>query len=468
MFEPVKGKKMIMQEGQDQKKQGQAGFSLLELLLAIGAFAVLSIVIINIIDDWTDRLRDGRSAKHILLVQKSAEEYVSANFMSFYNDTGVGGVLVFDIEDTGGTYFLKDGSTFINDDFSDVNAYNQKARIAVRNLGEATGEKTLAVLTFTERTRIADNRLRSIAQMAGPDVGFISAINLPGGGCCAGTIQSGSGGWSVPMADYAGVVTDAPNIADGGFIAAYGTIRFSEAFNSQYLYRIAITGQPEINRMATNLDMNGNDIQNINVLGVDAVHVAGNIDIQGFGPGGAGVSPQALLVDQVVDVGGDSNRVDGNMLINGDGDALTNDLVVLNNINVSNQVIANDIVVDTLTAGSGFVGDVLAVPTNVATGSVNASEVQVSAAVNSEKLQLPALDAASGVTAVSTGSMDAVSLRSENINSSSLRVSGNIAVPGNTTITGNVLPVGELYVGDLIFCQRADLGAYNGNNCMPP
>jgi len=62
-----------------------------------------------------------------------------------------------------------------------------------------------------------------------------------------------------------------------GSVAWFDTLEFSSAGGSEYLYRHAVAGFPELNRMQTDLDMDGNDIANVGDL--DAVSVEASQDV---------------------------------------------------------------------------------------------------------------------------------------------------------------------------------------------
>lgn len=109
------------------------------------------------------------------------------------------------------------------------------------------------------------------AAMVGSAGGFVPTGILPSQSTT--TLQSAFGAWQV---DISG--TTIPNPGPG-HLAAY--VPYSEhAATSDYLYRSAIPGQPELNEMSTTLDMNGNDIHMGGATGVGNI---GGGDNEGVG-----------------------------------------------------------------------------------------------------------------------------------------------------------------------------------------
>jgi prepilin-type N-terminal cleavage/methylation domain-containing protein len=302
------------------------GFSLFELLLVVAISAVLIMTTIQTFDFFTKREVNVLAAQHILQVQNAGEEYVSANFTDILtNDVpAVGDVARINTNVLAAAGFLPVG-------FDNANAFKQLTTLFVRNAGtNFTGGATLEVITVSENRAAQDNafpaqRVVDAATSAGSKVGVVVDLDT-GANCCENAIQSYNGSWSLPLtvltvdADIPPAWTAVAARPQRGYLAAYGRIAFSNTFNGDYLYRVAIDGQPELNRMETNIDMANNDINGVGVAAADNLTVGyaydpatglysdrvvggagtGNFLIQGRRTGTGNFTPFALSVDNAL------------------------------------------------------------------------------------------------------------------------------------------------------------------------
>ncbi|MHB1678776.1 MAG: shufflon system plasmid conjugative transfer pilus tip adhesin PilV, partial [Sulfuriferula sp.] len=96
-----------------------------------------------------------------------------------------------------------------------------------------------------------------IASEAGAEGGTINAAN--------NTAQGSYGGWSVSMHGYAN-----PGAGHLAALVAYS----NGQLQSDYLYRVAVPGQPQLNQMQTNLDMGNNNLNNANEVNAQSETLA--------------------------------------------------------------------------------------------------------------------------------------------------------------------------------------------------
>ena len=97
-----------------------------------------------------------------------------------------------------------------------------------------------------------------IASEAGAEGGTIDTAN--------NTAQGSYGGWSVSMNGYAN-----PGAGHLAALVAYS----GGQLQSDYLYRVAVPGQPQLNQMQTNLDMGNNNVNNAHRVNANAGVYAG-------------------------------------------------------------------------------------------------------------------------------------------------------------------------------------------------
>lgn len=149
--------------------------------------------------------------------------------------------------------------------FSAQNPYGQTWQIEVLQPSPAVLQ-SLAMSTGGEA--ISDKQAAKIASMVGASGGFIpqnDSGTFPGGSANAYGAYSG---WKVSMNSYVSV--------SGGHPAALLTLSNGQLV-SNYLYRNAVPGQPQLNQMNTAIDMNANNINNVSTLGANAVNVSGTV-----------------------------------------------------------------------------------------------------------------------------------------------------------------------------------------------
>ena len=97
-----------------------------------------------------------------------------------------------------------------------------------------------------------------IASEAGAEGGTIDTAN--------NTAQGSYGGWSVSMNGYAN-----PGAGHLAALVAYS----GGQLQSDYLYRVAVPGQPQLNTMQTNLNMGSNSVNNANEVNAQSETLAG-------------------------------------------------------------------------------------------------------------------------------------------------------------------------------------------------
>lgn len=153
--------------------------------------------------------------------------------------------------------------------FTGVNPYGQTWQAQV--LQPIAG--ALQIFTFgTGGTALPDKLSSAIAGLVG-DLGGVVPKNDSGAYAGGAAFAFGSfGGWKVSTANYIGLA--------GG--RSVSLLNFSNGqLVSNYLYRNAVPGQPQLNQMNTTLDMNGNDISNAKNVSATTVSTTSTATIGG-------------------------------------------------------------------------------------------------------------------------------------------------------------------------------------------
>jgi len=330
---------MRMQFKNDRQKMrvvtNRKGLSLLEVLMVVGLMTALATGAAQIFDDWFKKSVNRKVATEMADLQNAAEQFVILNMERVIEDyiPNEGNVAEIDIDE------LIDRN-FLSEKFVSRNSFNQEMRVVVRNAGGDTVKGTaVEVLVLGDDrggrdSRMSDNRLFDAALSGGPKLGLISALDMKGGNCCDGNIQSAYGEWSVPLRHFSSIYSRIPDINYGGYMASYGRISRTETNSEDYLYRVKIPDRPYLNRMMTNMDMNNYDIVNAGVIVSDKMDVGGNLKIDGQASSSGAVSPYVLAVGNSF-FGNDMEITStpkgdqkGDLIVAGDMDNSTPDFVI--------------------------------------------------------------------------------------------------------------------------------------------
>ena len=172
--------------------------------------------------------------------------------------------------------------------FSATNPYGQTWQVQV--LQPTAGNLQALSLSINGST-IADAQAGKIAAIVGASGGLIP---LNDSGIFTGGSSNAYGayaGWTVSTANYSSI--------SGGHPAALITFNNGQLANN-YLYRSAVPGQPQLNQMSTNLDMNGNRVNNASQLNTALLTATGNAVVGSLNTAGVVTAGKAQLNDVVV------------------------------------------------------------------------------------------------------------------------------------------------------------------------
>lgn len=210
------------------------------------------------------------AALQMARIQKAAEGYITTYSANIEGQATATSPVTITIPMLVNTGYLPNG-------FQANNPYNQTWEVQV--LQPSAGQLQALVLS-TGGQAVNTQSLGLAAQIAGSPGGVVGGGtgNTAVPGCAAGEACGVYAGWKVPTAYTA---------AQPGHLAAL--IEYSNGqVQNDYLYRVAVPGQPQLNQMQTNLDMGNNNVNN-------AQNVNVNDDVTLGNPGAAhGGSPASL------------------------------------------------------------------------------------------------------------------------------------------------------------------------------
>lgn len=237
------------------------GFTLLETIFAIALGAIMIASATYALSERANDIRDKAFAEQLALLQKAATAFSKDNYISLKENSPQ----VFDM-------------TVLNSYISSPitqSPYGHQYQIVTKpimNSGVKDGFDAI-VIAGNPTHEIDFKRIPGIAGLAGADVGYVKET----GG--SQEIIGAFGGWKRNISDFGAITLSDPEFASIAHMTDLSV-------TSDYLYRNQIPGQPQLNRMNTNIDMNHNDINDINDLSANklssnALNIEGDADIKG-------------------------------------------------------------------------------------------------------------------------------------------------------------------------------------------
>ncbi len=396
-----------------------AGFTLLELLLVVGLTTVLIIGFGRLSTSWANRELADLSGVHMQKIAEATESYIRTTRPT------AGGNITNAVLATLPASLINPGPPP-----RIRNPLRRDVQIQLNIVGTE-----YQALIYTTGDPIPFDRLFLAARAAGASGGYIENVASPAG---AGntTAISAFGLWTAPTAGL-------PNLgtfnADGGQLVSYIAFSFEEVFGP-YLYRDDL-GDPDLNTMFTDLNMNGNDLLAVGNLDANNVDVDQGVNVTGtMNVTGETIFAGSLDIGNVMTVGGQL--------------AVTNDLTVS----------AGDVVVEG--------GNIAAASMNVDTANasiVNAPDISATGlTVNGADTVLASDIAITGpvniVGEIQANTLNTNTLSADEVQSNQMTVTGNVAVQGDLSVTGSAV-VDVLAVDDCVRIQPGGVNEQYGPNC---
>lgn len=227
------------------RSKRSSGFISIELMIALVVIAIATAGGISVLMSYLDGLDEQHAAQQQQQVAKAAEKYLKDNFSTVLASAGATAPAVITVPMLRNTRYLPAG-------FRDTNIYGQQYQVLARK----PAANQLETLIVTTGGQVASElSIRRIAQLMGATGGYISKTNT--------SIAQGAA-WQVALSNF-GSAPGAGHLATALFFQ-------DGAIANEYLYRNAVPGHPELNRMNTTLDMGGN-----NIAAAGAITASGNI-----------------------------------------------------------------------------------------------------------------------------------------------------------------------------------------------
>lgn len=225
-------------------KKGVAQIS--DAIIAISIFLVIMSVIIIPLTSWvSDKTRATVAAAHAKRVQQAVNLFIKDNHAAIAATATATTPYIFGVPELISAGYLPSG-------FSNQNGFS--ATYQTRVFEPAT-DKLSSMTYLVGGVKITKSLARSIALGIGADGGIIEGSKA----------QGSLGGWMVNLSSFGSYNPGEGSVVIAGFYDDGVKI-------SDYLYRKAVPGHPELNTMSTALDMGGNNVNNAAVVSTSTLN----------------------------------------------------------------------------------------------------------------------------------------------------------------------------------------------------
>ena len=215
-------------------RRHQGGLTLIEILAAIAIMSAMMVGLAELTNSANESTKQRLAAEQLRQVADAATAYIKANYAAVQGATTPTTKATITIAMLQATNFLSPG-------FGTTNPWGQATQVDV--LQPTPGNLQAAVLT-TGGQVIPAREIGTIAVIAGAEGGYVSG---------PATAQGAKGGWTLDLTNYT-----QPGV---GHLAALLYFNAGQ-IASDALYRDSVPGQPQLNRMNTNLDAGNNQLVN--------------------------------------------------------------------------------------------------------------------------------------------------------------------------------------------------------------
>jgi prepilin-type N-terminal cleavage/methylation domain-containing protein len=244
-------------EREMKMRPGNSGFTLLELLAAIAIGSLMLIGLTSLADKSFDDAKAQQAALYQAQIVAAATQYIQTNYNDLISATANGTVAVAidlkTVTPTPAATSALSGLTnptaptppFLPPSIAATNSYGQAPCVIVTQPVAASNQLQALVVTYktaATASAIGQRDLAFVAANAGAGGGYVITDGT-------GTIAKGAT-WSLSAADLARFATTACPIASG-YLASAIFFNGPGQLSTDYLYRSAVGGHPELNKMLT-------------------------------------------------------------------------------------------------------------------------------------------------------------------------------------------------------------------------
>ncbi|QTP13359.1 shufflon system plasmid conjugative transfer pilus tip adhesin PilV [Serratia symbiotica] len=220
-------------------KKLHEGFTLLEIIMGLAILAIASTSVMMYQQSQAEDDLNSVTAQYQSILTKASQKYISDNYDAVLAVATATTPAVITVPMLKTTKYLPAS-------FGNVGPRGQTYQLYAI---EPSSNKLESILVSSGGPTISDKNLVQIANKAGATAGYVLSS-------APGTVKGVYGSWSTALSNYK-IGNNAGHLASALFFT-------DGQVDNDYLYRSAVSGHPEVNRMNTAIDLNGNDLNNVN------------------------------------------------------------------------------------------------------------------------------------------------------------------------------------------------------------
>jgi type II secretory pathway pseudopilin PulG len=222
----------------------QRGITLIEIIGAIAIGSAMMLGLSVVVDNSLEDMKGQQAALYQSQLAAAARKYLAANYAQLAADAVPGSTLAITVATLQAGGFLSGG-------FSSVNPYGQTPCVLVRrNNSSGIQVKLDGLVVNLGGTKILDKNIPAVAMGAGPESGYINTLSP--------TLAQGAS-WQIDTTPYRGTSCGGMSLsgtaADGGHLVSALFYDGPGQLSTDFVYRDAIPGHPELNQLNTPLLM---------------------------------------------------------------------------------------------------------------------------------------------------------------------------------------------------------------------
>lgn len=222
----------------------QRGITLIEIIGAIAIGSALMLGLSVVVDNALEDMKGQQAALYQSQIAAAARKYLAASYAQLVTDTASGSTLAIPVSTLQAGGFLSSG-------FSSVNPYGQTPCVLVRRHSSGVPPTTFDGLVVNlGGTKILDKNIPAVAMGAGPESGYINTMSP--------TIAQGAS-WQIDTTPYRGISCSGMALSgtatDGGHLVSALFYDGPGQLSTDFVYRDAVPGHPELNQLNTPLLM---------------------------------------------------------------------------------------------------------------------------------------------------------------------------------------------------------------------
>nr|WP_279509843.1 shufflon system plasmid conjugative transfer pilus tip adhesin PilV [Klebsiella variicola] len=251
-------------------------------IIGVMLFVALTAVLMTAITRWLDELHWQNVARHVSAVADATGRYLADNHDAYLCQLAPASCT------TGATTSLPVPFTartlidagYLDSGMGTTTPDNQVYHMGLRTraVTGSTRPHLEALLVTTGGETLGEGAIRRIAEQINGMGGFISDPALIALGAEADTAYGAELSWSLPVSPF-GLTAEAGHLA----VALNSGVTGGLGQESDRLYRFASEAHPEYNQMFTDIDMNGNSLNNAEQVNASEARIARFVALEGSG-----------------------------------------------------------------------------------------------------------------------------------------------------------------------------------------